>query len=134
MRLIFSGLVAAVFLSACAQQRPAQIPYDSLSDADKDPQKPPVPMYPNDAIKRGLAGKCELRFDVDVDGEPKSITGSCTDAAFCDASLVAMENIRFAPLIVEGRKAERIGVSYPIEFSIDGVDAVSDDAALLDCP
>lgn len=130
---IIALAITGLALTACVTDMPAQVPIDTLDDAAAGPIKPPMPIYPDAAIQLNLAGNCVLSFDVTTKGKPKSITSRCTSAEFCQSSLVATEEIRFAPLLIDGKPIERTGVEYPLSYSIDTAEPIADDAPLLPC-
>jgi len=92
----------------------------AISDRDAQPISPPVVQYPRRAAERGIEGSCEVRFDVNAQGEPFNVNADCTDSVFRREAERAVSRVRFAPKIVRGQALERRNVVYPIEFGLDG--------------
>jgi len=92
----------------------------AISDRDAQPISPPVVQYPRRAAERGIEGSCEVRFDVNAQGEPFNVNADCTDSVFRREAERAVSRVRFAPKIVRGQALERRNVVYPIEFALDG--------------
>lgn len=59
---------------------------------------------------------CDVRFDVDVEGNPKNIVAFCTHDNFKTLAEDRIAASTFAPKIVGGEAVERKNVVYPIEF------------------
>lgn len=92
----------------------------AISDRDAQPISPPVVQYPRRAAERGIEGSCEVRFDVNAQGEPFNVQADCSDSVFKREAERAVSRVRFAPKIVRGQALERRNVVYPIEFGLDG--------------
>jgi len=92
----------------------------AISDRDAQPISPPVVQYPRRAAERGIEGSCEVRFDVNAQGEPFNVQADCSDSVFKREAERAVSRVRFAPKIVRGQALERRNVVYPMEFGLDG--------------
>lgn len=91
-----------------------------IDERDARPISPPVAQYPDRMAQRGIEGRCDVHFNVNVRGEPIDIEATCSDAGFARAAEQAVSKVRFAPKIVRGQTVERENVVYPIEFRLDG--------------
>lgn len=90
----------------------------AIDEREAEPIRPPVPVYPQTAARRGLEGICEVHFDVDVRGRPYNIQADCSDRIFAQEAERAVTRVQFVPKIVRGRPAERQNVVYPLEFRL----------------
>nr|WP_321439808.1 peptidoglycan DD-metalloendopeptidase family protein [uncultured Hyphomonas sp.] len=81
---------------------------------------PPAPYYPAEAVEKGLSGSCEVLFDLGPDGIPKNMAAVCSDPVFED-SAAELRGARFAPINgPDGKPAEVTGLTYPIDYCIEG--------------
>ncbi|MEO0449911.1 MAG: energy transducer TonB [Pseudomonadota bacterium] len=80
------------------------------------PITPPVPIYPSQAIRRGIEGACEVHLSVSPRGEPFEVDANCTDQVFERAARNAILKVKFAPQIRNGSPVTVRGVVYPLEF------------------
>ncbi len=78
------------------------------------------PVYPADALKRGLEGSVTLRFDVTARGrvENAAVTHS-TDAVFDAAALAAITQWRYLPRLADGKRVASENVQTVIRFQLD---------------
>lgn len=83
------------------------------------PIAPPLPIYPRNAIKRGLEGKCDVYMSVSTMGRPYNINAKCTDRIFESSAETAISKIEFLPQIMDGRIIEVHNVVYPLEFKLE---------------
>ena len=109
---IAAGLVFLSFVLASPEVAHSQ------EDTDAQPIRPPVPSYPQMAAMLGLQGYCEVTFSVDEDGNPFSLSTSCTQPIFCYQSMKAISRVQFAPKLVNGAPAPRFNVVYPLEYRL----------------
>ena len=77
---------------------------------------PPLPVYPDAAIKRGLSGACEVRFSITPKGAPFDVRASCSDQIFERAAEKSVKKVKFVPKIHNGLPVTAKGVVYPLEF------------------
>lgn len=82
------------------------------------PLSQPVVAYPDALARRGVEGECEVRFSVNMRGQPFDVSATCTDPGFVRAAERAVVRSEFAPQIVQGQAVERHGVVYPITFRL----------------
>ncbi|MEO0467163.1 MAG: TonB family protein [Pseudomonadota bacterium] len=87
-------------------------------DRDARPITPPQALYPSRAAEREIEGSCEVSLNVDSQGNPVDVTAECTDNVFTREAERALSRAKFAPKFVNGVAVERIGVVYPLEFSL----------------
>ena len=59
---------------------------------------------------------CDLVFDVDETGQPRTPEARCSDPAFEAHALATLETIRFEPYTLNGRALPVSGVLMPMEF------------------
>jgi protein TonB len=78
------------------------------------------PVYPPDALKRGVEGSVNLKFDVTATGvvENARVVDS-TDAAFDAAALGALMHWRYLPRIADGKRVASKDVQTIIRFQLD---------------
>lgn len=91
----------------------------SVIDRTARPITQPIPIYPDAAARRGLAGSCEVRLSITPQGEPYSISADCSDQVFKRAAEKAVSKVKFVPQIRDGLPVTVTGVVYPIEFRMD---------------
>ena len=67
--------------------------------------RPISPMYPEDALRKGIEGWVELQFTVDADGKVSDveITASEPKNVFDRAAVSAMKHARYEPVLVDGQ-------------------------------
>jgi TonB family protein len=71
-----------------------------FSVAGQEPQAapafrvPPQPIYPIEALRNGIEGRCEVRFTVDAQGVPQNVTARCTHPVFEAPARQAMLAVR----------------------------------------
>ena len=94
------------------------IPPVAINDHDAQPIRPPLPIYPIKAAKRGVEGSCDVRLDVDIRGRPFNVEATCSDAIFSREAVRAVQKVQFAPKVVRGKAYERRNVIYPLEFTL----------------
>ena len=82
------------------------------------PLSEPVVAYPDALARRGVEGECEVRFSVNMRGQPFDVSATCSDPGFVRAAERAVARSEFAPQIVQGQPVERHGVVYPITFQL----------------
>ncbi|MFN7056279.1 TonB family protein [Hyphomonas sp.] len=82
------------------------------------PVRAPAPVMPEAALRRGVSGSCEVRFDVDVSGRPQNVSALCTDEIFRSEAERAVRRSEFLPAIREGRPVAQTGAIYPLEFKV----------------
>lgn len=83
---------------------------------DAQPIPAPKTSVPAEALASGIAGMCDVRFDVDVEGSPKNIVAFCTHDSLKTLAEERIASSTFAPKIIGGEAVERKNVVYPIEF------------------
>jgi TonB family protein len=86
--------------------------------SDVSPNFPPDPTYPRRALRDGIEGTCNVRFDVSQTGIPINLSATCTSAIFKQEAERAVSVIRFTPLQYRGETYIRRNVLYPLEFSL----------------
>jgi len=74
------------------------------------PLSPPVLTYPMRAIHRNIEGDCEVHFDVDARGNPFNVVPTCSNRIFNGEAKRAIQKVKFAPEIHDGRLVERRNV------------------------
>jgi TonB family protein len=99
-----------------AADRPVDTTVIGLSVA---PVVRPAPVYPTEALKRGLEGSVTLRFDVTATGvvENVSVVDS-TDSVFEDAALAAVAQWKYLPRLAEGKRVPSSNVQTVIRFAL----------------
>jgi len=67
--------------------------------------RPISPMYPEDALRKGIEGWVELQFTVDADGKVSDVevTASEPKNVFDRAAVSAMKHARYEPVLVDGQ-------------------------------
>ncbi|WP_300390126.1 energy transducer TonB [Henriciella sp.] len=113
MRLLAVSVLIFLEVGAAAAQSGSPAP---ASDRDAQPENYPHPVYPAEAVRNGLSGKCNVILDVTADGEPFNVKADCTDPVFAESATEAMKQVTFPPKLVEGQSVSRTGVVYPIEY------------------
>lgn len=113
MRLLVFSLLIFLGAGATAAQASSTGP---ASDRDAQPENFPHPVYPAEAVRNGLSGKCNVILDVTADGEPFNVKADCTDPVFVESATEAMKHVTFPTKLVEGQSVSRTGVVYPIEY------------------
>ena len=111
--LVLAGLATALASTASSQ---------AISGEDAQPITPPVPEYPTLAAAWGIEGYCEVRFNVDEQGNPFSLRTACTQPIFCHEAKRAVSRVKFQPAIVDGISRVRENVIYPLEFQLGSMD------------
>jgi protein TonB len=79
----------------------------------------PRPVMPEAALRRGISGSCEVRFDVDVSGRPQNVSALCTDDIFRAEAERSVRRSEFLPAIRDGRPVVQTGAIYPLEFKVE---------------
>lgn len=82
------------------------------------PVRPPVASYPTDMARRGISGKCDVRFSLSTRGLPYDITASCTHPGFVKEAVRAVGRTEFLPKIQDGVPVESHNYVYPLEFEL----------------
>jgi len=93
-----------------------------------------APDYPPDALKRGLEGDVQLKFDVTAAGTVENISVvRSSDALFEDPAIRALAGWRYLPRIAAGKRVGSEGIHTIIRFAMAKDDAsakpLSDEAA-----
>lgn len=84
------------------------------------PISPPIVVYPEDAVRRGIQGKCDVSMDVSDRGKPFNIVATCSHPVFQREAKRAISKVEFLPMIGDkGRAVERRNVVYPLEFKLE---------------
>ena len=79
-----------------------------------------APVYPPDALKRGVEGSVTLRFDVTAAGVVENATViDSTDTVFDAAALAALTQWRYLPRVTEGKRVTSKNVETVIRFQLD---------------
>ncbi|MCG8613411.1 MAG: TonB family protein, partial [Pseudomonadales bacterium] len=83
------------------------------------------PIYPPRLIARGIEGQCTVEFDLSVEGIPLNpVAVDCNPSRLFDrASLVAIQDFRYAPYVVNGEAIEVQGVQYTFTFALEDDDS-----------
>ncbi|MEM6900271.1 MAG: energy transducer TonB [Pseudomonadota bacterium] len=105
--LVFAALAVSAAPSAAEDDRDAQ------------PIRPPMVVYPEDMISAGHSADCEAVFDVTEDGLPVDIVVTCSHDGFLETTEKAVSTLEFEPKIVDGLRARREGVLYPIIYELN---------------
>lgn len=90
----------------------------AIIDRTIQPITPPVPTYPSAAIRTGKEGYCEVHLTVSPQGDPFNVRAECSDPVFARSAQRAIEKVKFAPQIRNGRPVTVTGVVYPLEFRL----------------
>lgn len=81
-----------------------------------------MPLYPEEAIERGVTGFARFSFTVDAQGlvDPKSIqlVDSEPRVVFDEGSIAALEKYQFSPRRIRGRNVATSGQLYTFEYKI----------------
>ncbi len=78
------------------------------------PVRPPVASFPADMARRGISGKCDVRFSLSSRGLPYDITAACSHPGFEKEAVRAV----FLPKIQDGMPVESHNYVYPMEFAL----------------
>ena len=131
-----SAVPAAPAPSASALSSPAGVATGAAAPVSRDAGNRPIdttaialmighlvrtpPLYPPDALKRGVEGSVTLTFDVTATGivENASVTDS-TDAVFDAAALAALTQWRYLPQLAEGKRVASKNVQTVLRFQLD---------------
>lgn len=81
--------------------------------------KHPTPGYPLNALDNGFEAKCDVMFDIDVEGRPQNIEPICSHSAFVSSARKAVRNMKYRPLVIEGETYQMTSVRYPFEYLLD---------------
>lgn len=78
-----------------------------------------APVYPKEAIERGLEGSVRIRFIVDDTGAvTKARVLRCTNPVFEQPALLAVQQWRFTPVVEDGRQAAKcIDAEVPFQLA-----------------
>ncbi len=76
---------------------------------------PPQPIYPLDALRADLRGRCIVTFTVDADGVPQDIVPDCTDPVFTAA---ARDAVAAARLKMDADVKAGATLRLPLRFAI----------------
>ena len=90
------------------------------SDTDITPLVRVEPIYPQQAVQRGISGWVEVMFTITPAGTVKNprITSFHPSQVFNRAALAAVRKWRYAPKIENGQPVERNGVAVRLQFRI----------------
>ena len=79
-----------------------------------------APVYPPEALRRGLEGYCDVECTVTEIGTTADVRAvSCTSSLFEKASIKAVQQFRYKPRVVHGVPLAVSGVRHRIRFEID---------------
>ncbi len=91
----------------------------AVQDRGSQPITPPVPAYPAAQAGRQQEARCDILFDVALDGTPKNILTACSSPEFTSSARKAVERLRFSPKSLDGRTVERWNIVYPLIYCLD---------------
>jgi protein TonB len=88
--------------------RPAQAPATAVRIADFKRTRYVEPVYPGDALQKGVRGEVRLRITVDTEGRVKhaEVISSSPSGVFEESALAAVRRWRFKPIVVNGKAVE----------------------------
>ncbi len=109
------ALLGLLLIAAGATAR-AQAPSTLRLTRPPAALSPPAPVYPAEALARGLGADVTLQVDIDTDGRVTRATVlTSAGEAFDEAALVAIQETRFLPAEVDGRPSS-IRFQYVVHF------------------
>ncbi len=79
----------------------------------------PMPVYPREALKKGLSGSCEVYFSVDPLGKPYGITAECSDDVFRRSAENAVRKALFAAKTKKGVPVAQGNLVYPLLYEMN---------------
>lgn len=83
-----------------------------------------MPVYPNEAMTKGIQGDVFFKIDVDEKGQIASTDTLQGDSLLVAASLDALRNYRFHPYLVNGAPVSvetELGYHFSVEKSASGI-------------
>jgi protein TonB len=88
--------------------RPGQPPATAVRIADFKRTRYVEPVYPEDALQKGVRGDVRLRITVDTKGrvKPAEVISSSPTGVFEESALAAVRRWRFKPIVVNGKAVE----------------------------
>jgi TonB family protein len=91
------------------------------------------PDYPPDALKQGLEGHVQLKFDVTATGVVENISVvESSDAQFEDSAIRALSEWRYLPRIVAGKRVRANDIHTTIRWQLADEDDASADQRQVD--
>jgi len=79
------------------------------------------PLYPPQALAKGLAGRVQLKFDVTAAGTVENVSiVESSDAVFEESAAAALAQWRYLPRILAGKRVRHEGVHTIIQFQLAG--------------
>lgn len=78
----------------------------------------PIPVYPRQAVSRGLSGNCTVAFSIDPRGKPFHVSAACTDPVFTSEAERSVSRAEFVPQLVDGQFVSVTGLEYPLDFKL----------------
>lgn len=82
------------------------------------PVRPPVASFPPEMARRGISGKCDVRFSLSPRGLPYDLAATCTHPGFEKEAVRAVSRTEFLPKIQDGMPVESHNYVYPLEFAL----------------
>ena len=90
--------------------------YGQTFDVDAAPKTLAPASMPAGAT---TSGKCDMSFDVDIEGTPKNIKAkACTDEVFYLPSIRAIQKSSFESATKAGGPVLREGIIHPVQFTL----------------
>lgn len=84
------------------------------------PLRSPVPVYPDEALRKGLSGQCDVYFSIDAAGRPFNVDAQCSDPVFERSSERAVRRVQFAARVVNGKPVGQDNLVYPFVYELNG--------------
>ena len=85
----------------------------ATGDGDYMPIVKVAPIYPRNALSRGISGECVVQYNVTTAGTVKDVEvvkEQCTQSIFARSSIEAAKRFKYKPRIVDGEAIEVRGV------------------------
>lgn len=95
--------------------------FSSNAEGDYLPIVKVAPIYPNQALRRGVEGYCIVQYTVTTLGSIKDVVvveDQCSSSAFYNSSINAALKFKYKPRVVDGQAVEVTGVQNKFTFSI----------------
>ncbi|MDX2417750.1 MAG: TonB family protein [Xanthomonadales bacterium] len=80
-----------------------------------------TPVYPSNALSRGIEGTCQVELTVTELGtvrNPTVVQGKCTSSLFHRSSINAALKLKYRTQLVKGKPVERVGLKYTFKYEI----------------
>ena len=91
---------------------------NAVQAPNAQPISPPIPEYPNISMESNLEARCEVLFDIGLDGKTRDLLTACSSPEFISSARNAIQPVRFSSKSLDGRPVERWNVIYPLVFCL----------------